>query len=53
MIVSDEITLQMSITDACLEQGRFGQLCLVAGERRFTNQLGTLCAVLRTTLVRR
>ena len=53
MIVGDEITLQMAITDARLKQGRSGQLGVVVEERRFTNQLGKLCAVLRTTLIRR
>jgi acyl dehydratase len=53
MIVGDEITLRMAITDARLKQGRSGPLGLVVEERRFTNQLGELCAVLRTTLIRR
>ena len=53
MIVGDEIMLQMSITDARLKQGRSGPLGMVVEERRFTNQLGQLCAVLRTTLIRR
>lgn len=53
MIVGDEITMQMAITDARLKQGRSGPLGLVVEERRFTNQLGTLCAVLRTTVIRR
>lgn len=53
MIVGDEITLEMTITDARLTQGRSGQLGIVVEERRFTNQLGKLCAALRTTLIRR
>ena len=53
MIVGDEVTLQMAITDARLKQGRSGPLGLVVEERRFINQLGELCAVLRTTLIRR
>ena len=53
MIVGDEITLRMAITEARLKQGRSGQLGLVVEERRFTNPLGTLCAVLRTTIIRR
>ena len=53
MIVGDDITLRMAITDAHLKQGRSGQLGLVVEERRFTNQFGKLCAVLRTTLIRR
>jgi len=53
VIVGDEIAMQMAITDARLKQGRSGPLGIVVEERRFTNQLGKLCAVLRTTLIRR
>jgi acyl dehydratase len=53
MIVGDDITLQLTIADARLKQGRSGLLGLIAEERRFTNQFGRLCAVLRTTLIRR
>jgi acyl dehydratase len=53
MIVGDEITLEMAISAARLKQGRSGLLGVVVEERRFTNQFGTLCAVLRTTLIRR
>ena len=53
VIVGDEIAMQTAITDARLKQGRSGPLGIVVEERRFTNQLGTLCAALRTTLVRR
>jgi acyl dehydratase len=53
VIVGDEIAMQMTITDARLKQGRSGPLGIVVEERRFTNQLGRLCAVLRTTLIRR
>ena len=53
VIVGDEIAMQMVITDARLKQGRSGPLGIVVEERRFTNQLGKLCAVLRTTLIRR
>ena len=53
VILGDEIAMQMAITDARLKQGRSGPLGIVVEERRFTNQLGTLCAVLRTTLIRR
>jgi acyl dehydratase len=53
MIVGDEITLETAITDARLKQGRSGPLGVVVEERRFTNQRGQLCAVLRTTLIRR
>jgi acyl dehydratase len=53
VIVGDEIAMQTAITDARLKQGRSGPLGIVVVERRFTNRLGKLCAVLRTTLVRR
>lgn len=53
MIVGDDITLEMAIVDARLKQGRSGALGILVEERRFTNQLGALCAVLRTTLIRR
>ncbi len=53
MIVGDDITLRMAITGARLRQGRSGPLGIVVEERRFTNQFGALCAVLRTTLIRR
>ena len=53
MIVGDEITMETAITDARLKHGRSGPLGFVVEERRFTNQLGKLCAVLRTTLIRR
>ncbi len=52
-IVGDDITMQLTITDARLKRGRSGPLGVVVEERRFTNQLGKLCAVLRTTLIRR
>ncbi len=53
MIVGDDITMATAITDARLRQGRSGALGIVVEERRFTNQLGGLCAVMRTTLIRR
>ena len=53
VIVGDEIAMQMAITDARLKQGRSGPLGIVVEERRFTNQLAKLCAVLRTTVIRR
>jgi acyl dehydratase len=53
MIVGDDITVRTEITDARARQGRSGLLGIVVQERRFTNQLGQLCAVLRTTLIRR
>lgn len=53
MIVGDEITMRAEIVDARARQGRSGLLGIVVEERRFTNQLGRLCAVLRTTVIRR
>ncbi len=53
LIVGDEITLELTITGAHLKQGRSGPLGMIVAERRFTNQLGALCAMLRTTLIRR
>ena len=53
MIVGDEITMRTEITDARARQGRSGLLGIVVQERRFTNQLGQLCAVLRTTVILR
>lgn len=53
IVVGDEITMRAEITGARLKQGRSGLLGIAVVERRFTNQLGQLCAVLRTTLIRR
>jgi hydroxyacyl-ACP dehydratase HTD2-like protein with hotdog domain len=53
LIVGDDITVTTAITDAKLKRGRTGRLGLVVSERSFTNQHGTLCAVLKTTLFRR
>ena len=53
MIVGDDITVATAIVDAKLKQGRTGLLGQVTSERRFTNQQGQLCAVLKTTLFRR
>jgi acyl dehydratase len=53
IVPGDVITMRTEITDARLKQGRSGLLGIVVVERRFTNQLGQLCAVLRTTLIRR
>ena len=53
MIVGDEITVKTAIVDAKLKHGRVGRLGQVVSERRFTNQRGELCAVLKTTLFRR
>ena len=53
IIVGDMITVSAAITDAQLKHGRSGLLGLVTSERRFTNQIGQLCAVLRTISIRR
>jgi len=53
MVVGDRITVRAAITDAKLKHGKSGRLGQVVSERRFTNQRGDLCAVLRTTLFRR
>ena len=53
MIVGDAITVATQITDATVKRGKSGRLGVVVSERRFTNQRGQLCAVLKTTLLRR
>lgn len=53
MIVGDVITVRSAMVDAKLKHGKVGRLGQVVSERRFTNQRGELCAVLRTTLFRR
>lgn len=53
MVVGDRITVRTAMVDAKLKQGKSGRLGQVVSERRFANQRGELCAVLRTTLFRR
>ncbi len=53
IIVGDLITVSTAITAAQLKHGRSGLLGLVTSERRYTNQLGQLCAVWRTIVIRR
>lgn len=53
MVVGDLITVRTAMVDARLKFGKTGRLGQVVSERRFTNQRGELCAVLRTTLFRR
>jgi acyl dehydratase len=53
MIVGDAITVTTHITEATVKRGKSGRLGVVVSERRFTNQRGQLCAVLKTTLLRR
>lgn len=53
IIVGDEITITAAIVEGRLKHGRSGRLGQLVAERRFTNQHGQLCAVLKTTLMRR
>jgi acyl dehydratase len=53
LIVGDAITVSTAITQARIKHGRSGRLGQIVSERRFTNQRGELCAVLKTTLFRR
>ena len=53
LILGDQVTVSTAITEVRLKHGRTGRLGQVISERRFTNQHGELCAVLRTTLFRR
>jgi hypothetical protein len=53
LIVEDDITVATAITETRLKYGKTGRLGQVVSERRFTNQHGKLCAVLKTTLFRR
>lgn len=53
MIVGDVLTVTTAMVEARIKHGRSGRLGQVVSERRFTNQRGELCAVLRTTLFRR
>ncbi len=53
IIAGDRVTVAASVTKAELKHGRSGPLGLVTLERRCVNQLGQLCAVLRTIVIRR
>ncbi|WP_159348693.1 FAS1-like dehydratase domain-containing protein [Roseomonas harenae] len=53
VVVGDQLTIRTAMVDAKLKHGKTGRLGQVVSERRFTNQRGELCAVLRTTLFRR
>jgi hypothetical protein len=53
MIVGDVLTVTTAMVDARIKHGKSGRLGQVVSERRFINQRGELCAVLRTTLFRR
>jgi acyl dehydratase len=53
MIVGDVITVSTAMVAAKLKHGKVGRLGQITSERRFVNQRGELCAVLRTILFRR
>jgi acyl dehydratase len=53
IVVGDQLTIRTAMVEAKLKHGKTGRLGQVVSERRFTNQRGELCAVLRTTLFRR
>ena len=53
VVVGDRLTITTAITEAKLKHGKVGRLGQVVSERRFVNQDGKLCAVLKTTLFRR
>lgn len=53
IVVGDRITVSTAITEAKLKHGRSGRMGSVVSERRFVNQDGALCAVVRTTVLRR
>ena len=53
MIVGDVITVSTAMVVAKLKHGKVGRLGQITSERRFVNQRGELCAVLRTILFRR
>jgi len=53
IIVGDTVTTRTAVVDARLKHGKSGRLGQIVEERRFTNQRGQLCAVLKTTLFRR
>jgi acyl dehydratase len=53
LIVGDLITCTTVNTEATLKQGRSGLLGHVITERRFVNQLGQLCAIVKTVTIRR
>ncbi|MBJ7249829.1 MAG: MaoC family dehydratase N-terminal domain-containing protein [Acetobacteraceae bacterium] len=53
MIVGDVLTVSTAMVAAKLKHGKVGRLGQITSERRFVNQRGELCAVLRTILFRR
>jgi N-terminal half of MaoC dehydratase len=53
MVVGDLISLETTNIGSEIKQGRAGLLAFVVTERRFTNQRGELCAILRTSTVRK
>lgn len=53
MIVGDVLTVSTAMVAAKLKHGKVGRLGQITSERRFVNQRGELCAILRTILFRR
>ena len=53
IIDGDEITVHTAITETSVKEGKAGSMGLIVEERRFVNQFGQLCAVLKTTAIRR
>lgn len=53
LIVGDTLTVTAAMVEAKVKHGKTGRLGQIVSERRFTNQRGELCAVLRTILFRR
>jgi acyl dehydratase len=53
IIVGDVITMETAIVETRLKHGKSGRLGQLVEQRSFTNQVGQLCATLKTTLFRR
>jgi acyl dehydratase len=53
IVVGDRITVSTAIIEARLKHGRSGRMGNIVSECRYVNQNGSLCAVVRTTVIRR
>lgn len=53
MIVGDTVTVQATVTETSVKQGKAGAMGVVVTRREFRNQHGQLCAVMDTTNIRR
>ena len=53
MIVGDTVTVQASVSETSVKQGKSGVMGAVVTRREFRNQHGALCAVMSTTNLRR